>query len=1206
MTAPSPHPRRTLRLALALRGGVSLAVWIGGAVAELDLFRRASLRDDTGDHLPAEFFLPAERGRVEMYRTLLADSGFDKVEIDILAGASAGGLNAVLLGVSQGIGIPLDGPAHRTWIQDGGIWELLWHPGFGRIRSILSGDGRFFHVARTALERIAGDGTALPTQQQTAFSATDITVDLAATVVGRGPDAGGYAGNDAQVRDHDHRAGFTFTSRPGRLATGFSTVPQPDEDSVADFRTALDLLALAARASSSFPGAFEAASIYSAVADDGSAVPGEATGPGGRGDRPRDGRLGHNAAGVFPLADVVPAGSAMAQSVSFRVIDGGIFDNIPVDRAMRAIQRAPSSDCTTRRLIYLDPSPALRIETPRRRADPTWLNMLVTAGMLKIRKESADDELDLVRGGNEELLRQRSRVAALAGAEGEIPLLGAVTARRYARARIGPDARRLARLLREPWVEVPVRPPGWAAPGPITALHAAGRTDVLTLGDRLTARYGASPAPDLSGDLQAVIDGIALLILWLREIDAATDRPPALLPVRKAQLYRMLITALLARREAVYRPVVTAIGPDGTLDGLSAALDAAARQQRELRMSDALWTTIGAAETGAPAEGRFLTALGDGLTFGGTGTPLIDRLFRRLDELMAEFRTTAFAPAEPAEWWSGSIWRRVADGSLDAPGTDARQARALVRTMAIIELSGTDAIVAFASISGTQRPAVMTGAVDAADRNLWIRRWLREVPRDRALVPEWRTGVHAVIDQGERRPLAASSKLAGTSIANFSGFLDWRWRANDWRWGRLDAAAGIVGILDDAGADNRTARAASVVVDHRVADLQRGVLEQEETFTDGAGGTWRMPELSYSFADLSPQYRYSLAARLGPLVGRALAPRARTRWTPAGQLGRAAVLLARIVAFPLLFLAEPLRFAAVGATVLTAVALGHALSAGAQRPDATGVAATQITVGAVLAIVAPAILWSAFRGRRRRRLLREAIDGAAGGPSSAWHTDLDYAEESTRRAVTATWVLAGLALTGGLALAGAGVAAAVGTLDASRSLYPEGWVLIGAVVLGLVAGASARARTVPADLPRPARRPWHASPVNWAACLLVTAAGAACTAPWWPGRPWRVDAAALWPALAAAVAAILLWLALHGWAQRDWLDSLVIGGALLTAGVAAAAYTAGASSTTVIAGVPCALFFLLLGAGSGTIAHRDRGYGEEPVRAPITDTRMIP
>ena len=34
---------RTLRIALAMKGGVSLAVWIGGAVAELDILRRITI-----------------------------------------------------------------------------------------------------------------------------------------------------------------------------------------------------------------------------------------------------------------------------------------------------------------------------------------------------------------------------------------------------------------------------------------------------------------------------------------------------------------------------------------------------------------------------------------------------------------------------------------------------------------------------------------------------------------------------------------------------------------------------------------------------------------------------------------------------------------------------------------------------------------------------------------------------------------------------------------------------------------------------------------------------------------------------------------------------------------------------------------------------------------------------------------------------------
>ena len=45
--APAWH-RRTLRIALAMKGGLSLAVWIGGAVAGLDILRRIRVFDDHG------------------------------------------------------------------------------------------------------------------------------------------------------------------------------------------------------------------------------------------------------------------------------------------------------------------------------------------------------------------------------------------------------------------------------------------------------------------------------------------------------------------------------------------------------------------------------------------------------------------------------------------------------------------------------------------------------------------------------------------------------------------------------------------------------------------------------------------------------------------------------------------------------------------------------------------------------------------------------------------------------------------------------------------------------------------------------------------------------------------------------------------------------------------------------------------------------
>src|SRR3954452_16466648 len=137
------YRNRTLRLALAMRGGVSLAVWIGGAVAEIDLFRRACRQAAASrSNLVAENENGRRRDRAEKYVELLKTTKYDRVEVDILAGASAGGLNAVLFGLAQTCGTVMDEPVRSTWIDSGGIWDLLREPGFGRVPSILKGDER--------------------------------------------------------------------------------------------------------------------------------------------------------------------------------------------------------------------------------------------------------------------------------------------------------------------------------------------------------------------------------------------------------------------------------------------------------------------------------------------------------------------------------------------------------------------------------------------------------------------------------------------------------------------------------------------------------------------------------------------------------------------------------------------------------------------------------------------------------------------------------------------------------------------------------------------------------------------------------------------------------------------------------------------------------------------------------------------------------
>ncbi len=57
---------KTLRLAVGMRGGVSLAGWIGGAVAELEHLRNARA-DGTG-----------------FYSDLLRIGRYDRVELDVM------------------------------------------------------------------------------------------------------------------------------------------------------------------------------------------------------------------------------------------------------------------------------------------------------------------------------------------------------------------------------------------------------------------------------------------------------------------------------------------------------------------------------------------------------------------------------------------------------------------------------------------------------------------------------------------------------------------------------------------------------------------------------------------------------------------------------------------------------------------------------------------------------------------------------------------------------------------------------------------------------------------------------------------------------------------------------------------------------------------------------------------------------------------
>ena len=112
----SARSGRQIRFGLVLNGGVSLAVWIGGVTQELDNRRRAA--PSAGERAPGS--------TADLYRELLEILEEDVI-VDVVAGASAGGINGVLLATAIYNGRALPN-LRETWIGLGDFQTLLRSP----------------------------------------------------------------------------------------------------------------------------------------------------------------------------------------------------------------------------------------------------------------------------------------------------------------------------------------------------------------------------------------------------------------------------------------------------------------------------------------------------------------------------------------------------------------------------------------------------------------------------------------------------------------------------------------------------------------------------------------------------------------------------------------------------------------------------------------------------------------------------------------------------------------------------------------------------------------------------------------------------------------------------------------------------------------------------------------------------------------------
>ena len=123
--------RLDLRLALVMNGGVSLAIWMSGVTREIDRLRQ---------HEGA-------------YGELL-DLIHATARVDVIAGASAGGLSGSLLGLAVATESEVSS-ALNLWIERGGLKAMVRDPFEADPPSLLRGDDYFLSEVSKALGTIA-------------------------------------------------------------------------------------------------------------------------------------------------------------------------------------------------------------------------------------------------------------------------------------------------------------------------------------------------------------------------------------------------------------------------------------------------------------------------------------------------------------------------------------------------------------------------------------------------------------------------------------------------------------------------------------------------------------------------------------------------------------------------------------------------------------------------------------------------------------------------------------------------------------------------------------------------------------------------------------------------------------------------------------------------------------------------------------------
>lgn len=407
---------KELRLALICYGGISLAVYMHGISKEIWRLARASRNFHDG-------IAPPE-GSQAIYRELLeliADQNDLKLRVlpDILAGASAGGINAVFLAQAVATGQSLD-PLTQLWLEKADVDVLLkpdsrpvvklgkfWarpvvaalfrRPGSDifksasreirdEIRAKLSRfvKARWFAppFSGETLSMLLADALAAMKNgpQNTPLLPQYQPIDLMVTATSLwGQETDIQIHSPPHVKEKEHRLNISFRRR--------RTTGEPIAEAAA--------LVFAARSTASFPGAFpplQVAEIDQLV---------------------NSSQMGWSKREEF-LSRIFPGLDESAR-LNAALIDGSVLTNAPFEPAIEALRNRPAHREIDRRFVYIDPTPQVAEKRLGVTSSPNWFRTIFGALSTIPREQPISDNLERIEKRSMRIAQMRQVIEAIRG-----------------------------------------------------------------------------------------------------------------------------------------------------------------------------------------------------------------------------------------------------------------------------------------------------------------------------------------------------------------------------------------------------------------------------------------------------------------------------------------------------------------------------------------------------------------------------------------------------------------------------------------------------------------------------------------------------------------------------------------------------------------------------------------------------------------------